>query len=164
MSIFELRTVVKPGAGLGATVSRVRAPGRFASRNERAPEASTREAARLPADVEVEILRIVQEAVTNARRHSRAKELVGHPPNIPPGASVRVADDGEGIIDRRWDSYGMEIMRERAVRIGGRLDVRSRVGGGTVIDLILGEPVSQSPRGTQDTGMMRSMGIGLEAT
>lgn len=142
LSIFELRTVVKPGAGLGATVSEyVRQVGSRAGMSVHL--SLDEEAARLPADVEVEILRIVQEAVTNARRHSRAKNLWVTLRTFPPGASVRVADDGEGIIDRRKDSYGMEIMRERAARIGGRLDVRSRVGGGTVIDLILGEPVSQ---------------------
>jgi signal transduction histidine kinase len=95
----------------------------------------------LPADIEVEIMRIVQEAITNARRHSRAKNLWVTLRTAPPRAFVRVADDGVGLRGKRGDSYGMDIMRERAARIGGRLDVRQRVGGGTVVDLTVGDSV-----------------------
>lgn len=144
LSIFELRTAVEPGARLGASMSDyVRQVGARAGMSVHI--SLDEDTARLPADVEVEIMRIVQEAVTNARRHSRAKNLWVTLRTNPPGASVRVADDGAGIGKRRHDSYGLEIMQERASRIGGRLDVRSRVGGGTVIDLVVGEPLLQEP-------------------
>ena len=70
------------------------------------------------------------EAITNARRHSRAKNLWVTLRTSPPRAFVRIADDGVGLRDKRADSYGLDIMRERATRIGGRLDIRQRVGGG----------------------------------
>jgi hypothetical protein len=75
---------------------------------------------------------------------------LGDAADEPTGASVRVADDGAGIAKRRQDSYGLEIMQERATRIGGRLDIRSRVGGGTVIDLVVGEPLLQEPPASLD--------------
>lgn len=144
LSIFELRTAVEPGARLGASMSDyVRQVGARAGMSVHI--SLDENTARLPADVEVEIMRIVQESVTNARRHSRAKNLWVTLRTNPPGASVRVADDGAGIAKRRQDSYGLEIMQERATRIGGRLDIRSRVGGGTVIDLVVGEPLLQEP-------------------
>lgn len=138
LSIFELRTGVEQGVGLGASMSGyVRQVGARAGMTvhlvlEEGP-------ARLPADVEVEVLRIVQESVTNARRHSAAKNLWVTLRTAAPKATVRIADDGVGLTDRRSDSYGLEIMRERATRIGGRLDVRPRVGGGTVVELTVGE-------------------------
>jgi signal transduction histidine kinase len=67
LSIFELRTVVEPGARLGASMSDyVRQVGARAGMGVHI--SLDENTARLPADVEVEIMRIVQESVTNARR------------------------------------------------------------------------------------------------
>ena len=49
----------------------------------------------------------------------------------------RIADDGEGVGDGREGSYGLEIMRERAARIGAELIIRDREGGGTVVEVVL---------------------------
>ena len=138
LSIFELRSGVEPGLGLGSSLSTyVRQIG---ARGGLTVHMVLEEgAARLPADIEVEIMRIVQEAITNARRHSRAKNLWVTLRTSPPRAFVRIADDGVGLRDKRADSYGLDIMRERATRIGGRLDIRQRVGGGTVVDLTVGD-------------------------
>lgn len=143
LSIFELRSGVDPGTGLGASISTyVRQIGGRAGMTVHL--VLEEDATRLPTDVEVEIMRIVQEAVTNARRHSRAKNLWVTLRTTPPNALVRIADDGVGITDRRSDSYGLDIMRERAQRVGGRLDVRQRVGGGTVVDLNVGDSSIQT--------------------
>ena len=93
---------------------------------------------RLPIEMEAEMLRIAQEAITNARRHARARNLWVTCRVSPPRAFLRVADDGRGLGRGRPDSFGMEIMRERAVRIGAVMTCRSRVGGGTVIEVALG--------------------------
>ncbi len=140
LSIFELRSGVEPGLGLGSSLSTyVRQIGTRGGITVHL--VLEEDATRLPADIEVEIMRIVQEAITNARRHSRAKNLWVTLRTSPPRAFVRVADDGVGLRGKRGDSYGLDIMRERAVRIGGRLDVRQRVGGGTVVDLTVGDYV-----------------------
>lgn len=153
LSIFELRTGVEPGLGLGASLSTyVRQIGTRGGITVHM--VLEEDATRLPSDIEVEIMRIVQEAITNARRHSRAKNLWVTLRTSPPRAFVRIADDGVGLRGKRADSYGLEIMRERAARIGGRLDIRQRVGGGTVVDLAVGDtavPAARLPDPTAQT-------------
>ena len=78
-------------------------------------------------DTEAELLRIAQEAITNVRKHARAPESLGHVPDRTsrrPAAcrGRRTRACGAG----RSDSYGLEIMRERASRIGAELTVGPR--------------------------------------
>jgi len=94
---------------------------------------------RLAAGVEAEIFRVGQEAVSNALRHASASEVRV---TIQAGASflrLIVEDDGIGIKGRRLATarggVGLEAMRERAVAIGGSLEVRDRPGGGTRVTL-----------------------------
>ncbi len=42
----------------------------------------------------------------------------------PPTAHLRIEDDGRGMGTGRHDSFGLEVMRERAARLGGRSDHR----------------------------------------
>jgi signal transduction histidine kinase len=83
--------------------------------------------------MEAELLRIAQEAVTNARRHAGARNLWVSCTINPPAAQLSIVDDGRGMGRPRPDSFGMEVMRERAERIGGVLQVAPREGGGTVV-------------------------------
>jgi signal transduction histidine kinase len=136
LSIFDLRSEVSAHTGVSAALSEyVRLVGTKAgmtvhlSLNE-APQ-------RLRIEVETEMLRIAQEAVTNARRHSGAKNLWVTLAVDPPHATLTVTDDGHGIGPARSDSYGMKIMRERAQRIGADLMIASRPEGGTIVDLTL---------------------------
>lgn len=87
---------------------------------------------------ELELLRILQEAVTNAHRHGRARRI-----RIALEASgerdlLTVEDDGCGFDPEtapgvRDGRFGIALMRERARRLGGRLEVHSRPGHGTVV-------------------------------
>jgi signal transduction histidine kinase len=136
LSIFDLRSEVSAHTGVSAALSEyVRLVGTKAgmtvhmSINE-APQ-------RLRIEVETEMLRIAQEAVTNARRHSGAKNLWVTLGVDPPHATLTVTDDGHGLGTARSDSYGMKIMRERAQRIGADLMIASRSEGGTIVDLTL---------------------------
>ncbi len=137
LSIFDLRTDVQPATGLGAALSSyVRSVGTGSGLTVHL--VLDESAHRLPIEAETELLRVAQEAVTNARKHSRAKNLWVTCRVDPPRAFLRVADDGAGLGTPRQDSYGMEIMRERATRLGASLAVRSRVGGGTVVEVTVG--------------------------
>ena len=108
-------------------------------------------ALRLPIEAETEVLRIAQEAITNARRHARARNLWVTCRVDPPVAFLRVADDGQGLGSPRGDSFGMEIMRERAERLGAELLIRQRVGGGTVVELTIGGTPAIAAASTPDT-------------
>ncbi|HET8971210.1 MAG TPA: GAF domain-containing sensor histidine kinase [Candidatus Nanopelagicales bacterium] len=137
LSIFDLRTDVQPSTGLGAALSTyVRSVGTGSGLTVHL--VLDESAHRLPIEAETELLRIAQESVTNARRHAQAKNLWVTARVDPPRAFLRIADDGGGLGSPRQDSYGLEIMRERATRLGGQLAVRGRVGGGTVVEVTLG--------------------------
>jgi signal transduction histidine kinase len=139
LSIFDLRTEV--GAGIGdALSSHVRAVGAEAGLTVHL--VLDEDPTRLPPGVAPEILRIAQEAVANARRHAHARTLWVTYRVTEGNAFLRVADDGQGITDDRArpDSFGLQIMRERAARIGASFTVKRRSPQGTVVELSLQGP------------------------
>jgi signal transduction histidine kinase len=92
---------------------------------------------RHPAELETALYRIVQEAVTNAVRHSGARrvtiDVAGHPGTL----QVRVSDDGKGFdpADAR-DGFGLTGMRERVALLNGELAIASSPGGTTITALV----------------------------
>ena len=84
----------------------------------------------LGAAVEVAVYRIAAEALTNARRHARARSLCLMVRPQPAGAvTVVVSDDGVGMpANVRPGAVGMESMRQRAEELGGSLVVESAPG------------------------------------
>jgi signal transduction histidine kinase len=137
LSIFDLRSEVLATTGLGAALSdHVRTVGATSSLTvhielDESPQ-------RLRTDAETELMRIAQEAITNVRKHASAQNLWVTVRTAPPSAFLRIEDDGLGLQVGRADSYGMEIMRERADRLGAGLSVTPREGGGTVVEVALG--------------------------
>lgn len=97
----------------------------------------------LTSTVELELFKIAQEAIVNARKHSQASNLWVSCISGPGGTTITVEDDGVGMKPGRPDSYGLSIMAERAARIGADTSVRNRMDGGTVVYIELREP----PRG-----------------
>ena len=141
LSIFDLRSGVDANAGLGAALSDyVR---RVGSRSDMTVHLTLDEAPdRLRGDVESEVLRIAQEAITNARKHSGAANLWVDCRVHPPFVRLQVRDDGDGLGTGRDDSYGIHIMRERAERISAHLQIDGAVGctaRGTRVTVTLGE-------------------------
>ncbi len=91
--------------------------------------------ARLPADVQIALYRIAQEALNNAAKHagaSRCTVAVRWDSNT---ASLAVRDDGRGFDALRASQthLGLRIMRERAEAIGATLTVTSDLGRGTIV-------------------------------
>ena len=138
LSIFDLRSQVEPSTGLGTALSDyVRQVGALAGLTVHL--LLDEDVRRLGIETETELLRIAQEAITNARRHAQARNLWVELRVEPPHAFLQVSDDGIGLGSARDDSFGLEIMRERASRIGASLEFRPRGGGGTVVEAVLGE-------------------------
>ena len=80
----------------------------------------------------LELLRLVQEALINVRRHSGARHARVDLGIIGDRVRVEVADDGRGFdAETAWGGIGLSSMRERAVRLGGSFEVRSEPGEGT---------------------------------
>jgi signal transduction histidine kinase len=138
LSLFELRSEVDRNGGLAAAIAEyARTLG--TSAGLRVHFTFDESTARLPAATEAELLRIAQEAITNARKHAGASNLWVTCTVDPPYAEIEVTDDGKGFADDRPDGrYGLAIMAERAERIRGRLEIRPRHPSGTTVAVVLG--------------------------
>lgn len=136
LSIFDLRSEVDTHGGLGATLAEyVRSVGTGSDLTVHLSLDETPH--RLPPETEAELLRIAQEAITNARKHARAENLWVTCQVDPPSALLRVEDDGAGMRTGRHDSFGLEIMRERAERLRATFEVRSRSPRGTSVEVVV---------------------------
>ena len=97
---------------------------------------------------EENLLRIGQEAMTNAIKHSQAQHIDLSLDWNDHEVTLRIHDDGSGFdteqaIGPAQGHFGLAGMAERAQRIGGTLTIRSQPGHGTTIEARL--PVSRAP-------------------
>jgi two-component system nitrate/nitrite sensor histidine kinase NarX len=96
----------------------------------------------LPADVQVQVLHVVQEALSNVRKHAHAREVWVEVQQAPHWR-VEVRDDGCGFAAAGEEPdethVGLRIMRERAERIGATVEVESVPGSGTCVVLSMPE-------------------------
>jgi len=91
------------------------------------------------------VLRIVQEALQNVRKHATATTVAVTTAIEGDDWVLEVRDDGRGfdvgaVAARGRRNFGLQFMRERAELIGARFDVRSRPDGGTVVRLAIPVP------------------------
>ncbi len=96
------------------------------------------------------VYRFVQEALTNAFRHSGARHIEAklsyEPPtlNLAPGdpalagLRIRIADDGRGIAVETGAGMGLSGMRERVEALGGEFACRASPGGGAIVEARFG--------------------------
>lgn len=132
--VWNLRQPALDVASLPEAISQTVADLREGRQIEVQTEGETR---RLPGVIEHELLRVAQEAVTNAVKH-------GHAPHIevalafrPHEVQLRVTDDGEGFDPERDGTkpghFGLIGMRERMKRLGGEFAIERRAEGGTTL-------------------------------
>ncbi|WP_176215677.1 histidine kinase N-terminal 7TM domain-containing protein [Sporomusa malonica] len=83
----------------------------------------------------VQLLRIIQEALTNIRKHAQAQQVKVEIERGDNQVTVLIEDDGCGFdpanIPAGKKHFGLQIMAERANEAGGRLQIESRPGAGT---------------------------------
>jgi signal transduction histidine kinase len=88
---------------------------------------------------EHELLRIAQEAVSNAMRHGRPRSVSITMSQEPQHWTLAVADDGAGMQQRpelsAREGFGLTSMRQRAGAIGGEWQIESRPGAGTRVSV-----------------------------
>lgn len=80
-----------------------------------------------------QLYRIAQEAVNNAIKHSRAKEIVVSLKRDAAGLELSVHDNGRGLAKSRQPGMGLRVMRHRASVIGAELTVETKSGKGTTV-------------------------------
>ena len=124
----------------------------------------------LAPDLQVQVLHIVQEALSNIRKHARASQ-VWLDVQQQPAWRFEVRDDGVGFEmqgDGDCETHvGLRIMAERAHRIGAELEVRSQPGVGSSVVLTLpqsflgsgGDSVTEVNRGSQKTDIASSVAM-----
>ncbi|MER6128815.1 GAF domain-containing sensor histidine kinase [Streptomyces sp. NPDC001795] len=136
-AVVELRPAALDEDGLVATL---RTQIQVLDRAHTARVTFTSRAVRaLPAAQEEALLRVAQEALHNALRHSGAERVDVTLEKRGPGAVLRVADDGSGFEPTAIRSAGRHLglvsMRDRASGVGGTLTVESAPGKGTTIEM-----------------------------
>jgi len=99
--------------------------------------------------VQVQLLRILQEALANIRKHAGADWVSIMFEGVDHHVCVTVKDNGRGFTpgDSKIDNaehFGLQMMQERAEAIGGRLDLTSQPGAGTEIKVCV--PFDGKPR------------------
>lgn len=104
----------------------------------------------LPAEVEIQVYRIVQEALSNVRKHSNARHARVRVERRPEALEITVEDDGRGMAAQAGSGakprrggrreattghFGLDIMRERAASMGGMVEFENIASGGTRVRL-----------------------------
>jgi signal transduction histidine kinase len=103
------------------------------------------EEVRLSARACREVARIVQEAMVNVRKHSRARNVVVRLSRGPDGTRLLVDDDGAGFAfegrlsqsDLDFARKGPIVIKERVRALGGRVTIESNPGQGSRLDIVL---------------------------
>lgn len=94
----------------------------------------------LEATVELQLMRIIQEALSNVRKHACAKSVQVEISDAGQYLQVAIRDDGRGFdldASQRPDRYGLQSMRERAEELGGSFSIFSQPGLGTEVAMCI---------------------------
>ena len=103
-------------------------------------QVSTEWPSRLSAATAHNLYRIVEEALSNVRLHSGAGAVNVDLQSVGDGVELTVKDDGRGLLPSeggRRQGMGVMGMRERAVLLGGELDITSNGSGGTTVKAVV---------------------------
>jgi signal transduction histidine kinase len=82
---------------------------------------------------DVVLLRAVQEAFANVRKHAQATSVTVNLSSPGDALRLSVADNGIGLDDEHAEGYGLRGMRSRVTQVGGTMSVSSTPGGGTTV-------------------------------
>ncbi len=111
----------------------------------------------LPADVQLVVYRVAQEALSNAAQHSGAEHVQVRLVREGHRVELTVGDDGSGFtFDQAARGLGISGMRERALLVGGDMQVESRPDSGTRVRLTVPVDLVDTGRGWKRNGHMRA--------
>jgi len=135
--LWDLRERGASGGDLGAALTR------FARRASQGTPVACEvrvegAAAHLPHAVEDQLFRMGQEAITNAIKHADAKRIDVRLNYHAEKVTLTISDDGRGFdpaTPPHPDHFGLVGLRERAAAIDATLELRSRPGGGTTVEV-----------------------------
>ena len=139
-AVWDMETPLLEGTDLGEALGKLTAligPG-----PARVEITTSGQPAPLSPSTKHHLLRIAQEAITNAVRHAAAGTITMALDYQPDRVSLSVADDGNGfvpndVLNKGIGHFGLRGLRGRASKIGGELDIRSAPGEGTTVRVIV---------------------------
>jgi signal transduction histidine kinase len=112
---------------------------------------------RLESSIEITLLRISQEALTNIARHAQASQVLLVLRLDEKQVYLTIEDNGIGIPSlqgtSRPRSHGLKIMQERAEALEGTLRLRSTPGTGTMIEVMIPLPPGERYTGSQEQSL-----------
>ncbi len=150
-AIFGLRSMVARSLGLAPTLTEYLHDWSRQTGISVDLKVEPEETMALPPVVEVQLIRIIQEAMANIRKHAGAKCVLVSIERDREFARASIRDDGIGfdppaISGAGRDRFGIETMRERAEAVGGKLTLSSRQGEGTTVEVQLPLDKARSQR------------------
>ena len=107
--------------------------------------------------IEITLLRISQEALTNIARHAQASQAILSLRLDEKQVCLTIEDNGTGITskegEKRPRSHGLKIMQERAEALEGTLNVLSTPEKGTKIEVLIPLPPSETHPSSQEPSL-----------
>jgi signal transduction histidine kinase len=142
--LFDLRPPILDEEGVGAAIRYVLEQWRTDVRFEVHDEVGLE----IPSETRAILFRIAHEALSNARKHAQATHLDIELEAERGGYLMRIADNGVGfdpveIATTKPGHLGLVAMRERAEMAGGKIDLYSLPGSGTVLEVWMPAPATE---------------------
>jgi two-component system nitrate/nitrite sensor histidine kinase NarX len=93
----------------------------------------------------IQLLRMIQEALVNVRKHAHASAIQVHVWETVRFIQVTIKDDGSGFdpANISMDSLGLQIIRDRAASIGSEVTISSQIGHGTTVNITVPKKVDK---------------------
>jgi len=113
---------------------------------------------RLDSAIEIALFRIVQETITNVRKHAKAKRAIVKIEQLNEKVNIHMKDDGTGfnldeiMTDTNHKGYGLVGMRERVQLLKGEINIITAPGQGTAINISVPLKVENSVMGGVNIG------------
>ena len=134
--IAEMRPAALEGKGLAGALREYVA--RWSEGAEVGADFQVRGEREAPLEVEQALFRVAQESLANVARHSGAEHAEVDLSYTADAVTLRISDDGRGFDPSRGSGggFGLQSMRERLVKLGGRITVDSAPGKGTRVTAV----------------------------
>ena len=141
-SVMSLQSMTIKGSGLVESLQILAERSNIAGRLRCTFRSSLQDDESVPIEVRQDLLRIAQEAISNALRHAKSTAISVTLRSDPPNLVLKVKDNGIGIATKAEtrEGFGFVNMRARVKKLKGTLDIRTAPGRGTSI--IVSVPVN----------------------
>jgi signal transduction histidine kinase len=146
-AVWDMESPLLEGTELGEALRKISALVNVAGMN--IETRVTGEPVEMPQTAKHHLLRMAQEATTNAVRHAQASRVDIELRYGDSAISLTIVDDGVGFVEdevrsKTFGHFGLRGLRARAAKIGGTLTIESSPGVGTLVQIVMPLPVGAS--------------------